>query len=123
MRGGNAQWPQYVESRRSNGPNAAPNRRRPTARRTDATRRAAGYRAARKPQATGVYQRRRVLAISVVVLAALALVLVAFAQASGARDRSLPIDPNNAGPDTVLAEVDGVSISSPIRPDGITGVG
>ena len=56
-------------------------------------------------------------------MAALALVLIAFAQASGARDRSLPIDPNNAGPDTVLAEVDGVSISSPIRPDGITGLG
>ena len=126
MRGGNAQRTQYVGSQRPSGISAAPNLRRPTSRRIGADRRPAAYREKRKSQGTGVYQRRRMLAISVIVLTALALVLVAFTQVSGARDRSLPIDLNNAGPDTVLAEVVGdsapVNISSPIRPESITGL-
>ena len=70
-----------------------------------------------------MYWLRRLLAISVVALSILALVLATFAQTSGARDQALPIDPNNAGPDTVLAEVGDVAISSPIRPENVTGLG
>ena len=76
-----------------------------------------------------MYRRRRISAVAVVLLGGLALVLAAFAQAPGARDRALPIDPNYAGPDAVLAEVTGVGvsspmgISSPIRPEDLTGLG
>ena len=70
-----------------------------------------------------MYRRRRTLAVSVVLLGILALVLAAFVQTSGARDQALPIDPNNAGPDAVLAGVAGVSIFSPIRPEDVTGLG
>ena len=78
---------------------------------------------ARKSKGTSVYRRRRALAIAVFLLGVLALVLAAFAQTSGARNQALPIDPNNAGPDVVLAEVAGVEISSPIRPEDLTGLG
>lgn len=70
-----------------------------------------------------VYRRRRLLAVSLAVLAAMALVIAAFAQTSGAENQALPIDPNNAETDTVLAEAAGLSISSPIRPEEITGLG
>ena len=63
------------------------------------------------------------LAGSGILLGILALVLAAFVQTSGARERALPIDPNNAGPDAILAEVAGVTISSPIRPEAVTGLG
>ena len=33
------------------------------------------------------------------------------------------MDPNNAGPDVVLAEVAGVALSSPVRPEDVTGFG
>src|SRR5919205_4398152 len=116
MRGGSAQRAQHVEPERPNGTKVAPsNLRRPSSRR-DITER----QSARKSKGTNVYRRRRVLAIAVFLLGVLALVLAAFAQTSGARDQALPIDPNNAGPDVVLAEVAGVEISSPIRPEGLT---
>jgi hypothetical protein len=70
-----------------------------------------------------VYRRRRILAVSVVLLGVLALVLAAFAQTSGTRDQALPIDPDSAGPDVVLAEAAGIYISSPIRPEDLTGLG
>lgn len=70
-----------------------------------------------------VYRRRRLLAVSLAIVAATALVIAAFAQASGAENQALPIDPNNAETDTVLAEAAGLSISSPIRPEEITGLG
>ena len=57
------------------------------------------------------------------MLGALALVVAAFAQTSGAEDQALPIDPNSAETDTVLAEAAGLSISSPVRPAEITGLG
>lgn len=82
-----------------------------------------GRRAPRKKQRTGVYARRRMLAVSVVLLGVLALVFAAFVQTSGAREEAFPIDPNNAGPDAVLAEVAGVGISSPVRPEDVTGLG
>lgn len=70
-----------------------------------------------------MYRRRRILAVSVVLLGILALVFVAFVQTSGASEQTLPMDPNNAGPDVVLAEVAGVALSSPVRPENVTGLG
>lgn len=70
-----------------------------------------------------MYQRRRALAAGVVALSMLALVLAAFLQGSESRGGTLPIDPNGAGPDVVLADVAGVAVSSPIRPEELTGLG
>lgn len=65
------------------------------------------------------------MALSLIVLGALALVFAILAQtrASGVAETAVPIDPNNAGPDTVLAEAAGVGISTPIRPASLTGLG
>lgn len=73
----------------------------------------------------GVYRGRRLMAISLLILGALALVFAVLVQtqASGATERAVPIDPNNAGPDTVLAEAAGVGISTPVRPANLTGLG
>ena len=108
MRGGSAQRAQYVGPEYPNKTKPTPNQRRP---------------GARKPKGTNVYRRRRILAVSVILLSILALVLAAFAQTSEVSDRALPIDPNNAGPGVVLAEVAGVYISSPVRPENLTGLG
>jgi hypothetical protein len=54
---------------------------------------------------------------------ALALVFAVLVQTPDAAERAVPIDPSNAGPDTVLAEAAGVGISTPIRPESITGLG
>lgn len=58
-----------------------------------------------------------------IVAGVLALVLAAFVQSSGTSEEILPIDPNAAGPDVVLAEVGGVALSSPVRPEELTGLG
>ena len=65
------------------------------------------------------------MAVSVLVLGAAALVFAVFVQAraSDTAERAIPIDPNNAGPDTVLAVAAGVDISTPIRPASLTGLG
>ena len=65
------------------------------------------------------------MAVSLLVLGAVALVFAVFVQtrASDTAERAVPIDPNNAGPDTVLAEAARVSISTPIRPASLTGLG
>ena len=65
------------------------------------------------------------MAVSLLVLGAVALVLAILVQtqASGAAEQAVPIDPNNAGPDTVLAEAANVGISTPIRPASLTGLG
>lgn len=65
------------------------------------------------------------MAISLLVLGALALVFAVLVQtqASSATERAVPIDPNNAGPDTVLAEAAGVGVSTPVRPANLTGLG
>ena len=70
-----------------------------------------------------MYRRRRLLAVSLAILGALVLVVAAFAQTSAAEDQALPIDPNSAETDTVLAEAAGLPISSPVRPEEITGLG
>jgi hypothetical protein len=65
------------------------------------------------------------MAVSLLVLGAVALVFAVFVQTKAAdtAERAVPIDPNNAGPATVLAEASGVSISTPIRPASLTGLG
>lgn len=65
------------------------------------------------------------MAVSLLVLGALALVFAVLVQtrASGAAERAAPIDPNNAGPDTVLARAAGVDVSTPIHPGSLTGLG
>ena len=65
------------------------------------------------------------MAVSLLVLGAVALVFAVFVQtkASNTAESAVPIDPNNAGPDTVLAEAGGVSVSTPIRPANLTGLG
>jgi len=122
MRGGSTSRAQHAGVGTSNNAYALPNRRRPAPER-DESPRPTERRRVGKTQKSGVYARRRMLAVSVVLLGVLALVFAAFAQTSGVRGESFPIDPNNAGPDAVLAEVAGVGISSPIRPEDITGLG
>jgi hypothetical protein len=63
--------------------------------------------------------------VSLLVLGAVALVFAMFVQSRAAdtAERAVPIDPNNAGPDTVLAEAARVDISTPIRPASLTGLG
>jgi hypothetical protein len=71
-----------------------------------------------------VYLARRVLAVSLLLLGLLAVVLALIL--SGGREgggRGLPIDPQSARPDAVLAEVSGVALSTPIRPQDLTGLG
>jgi len=65
------------------------------------------------------------MAALLLALGAVALVFAVFVQtrASGTTDTAVPIDPNNAGPDTVLAEALGVGISTPIRPASLSGLG
>ena len=122
MRGGSTSRAQHAGVGTSNNAYALPNRRRPAPERGESPRPTARRRVA-KTQKSGVYARRRMLAVSVFLLGVLVLVFVAFAQTSGAGGESFPIDPNNAGPGAVLAEVAGVGISSPIRPEDITGLG
>src|SRR3712207_9188058 len=73
----------------------------------------------------GVYRRRRLMAVALVVLGALALVFAVLVQtqASGATEQAVPIDPNHATPDAVLAEAAEVGISTPIRPASLPGLG
>src|SRR5215203_2701438 len=127
MRGGNAQRAQHLGDRQE-----APGHRRPT-RRTGRPSPAGDriesnfieLREARKAKRGEVYRRRRFMAVSLLVLGAVALVFAVFVQAkaSDTAERAVPIDPNNAGPATVLAEAAGVSISISINPTSLTGLG
>ena len=63
------------------------------------------------------------MAVGLLLSFALALVFAVLVQSPTATERAVPIDPGNAGPDTVLAEAAGVQISTPIRPDNLTGLG
>src|SRR5918995_2873076 len=82
-------------------------------------------REARKAKRGEVYRRRRLMAALLLALGAVALIFAVFVQtrASDTADTAVPIDPNNAGPATVLAEAAGVEISTPIRPASLTGLG
>src|SRR3712207_15689 len=121
MRGGSTQRARYPGPQRSRRPQARPVSDRPEGPRRNgyAAGRRAGRGAARSSKGTGVYRRRRFLAVCAVVLGVLALVTAAFAQGSGTGDQSLPIDPNGAGPDVVLADVAGGSPFWPARAGGV----
>src|SRR5215208_7118200 len=118
MRGGNAQRAQDLGDRRK-----VPGHRRTTrntSRPGPADDRAESnfieLREARKAKQGEVYRRRRFMAVSLLVLGA----VFVQTKAADTAERAVPIDPNNAGPDTVLAEASGVSISTPIRPASLT---
>jgi hypothetical protein len=127
MRGVNAQRAQHVGDRQeASGPRRITGR---TTRQDRAEVRPGNnfveLREARKAKRGEVYRRRRFMAISLLVLGAVALVVAVFVQtrAADTAERAVPIDPNNAGPDTVLAEAAEVDISTPIRPASLTGLG
>jgi hypothetical protein len=63
------------------------------------------------------------MAVGLLLSFALALVFAVLIQTPDSAQRAVPIDPSNAGPDTVLAEAAGVEISTPIRPASLTGLG
>src|SRR5919112_827508 len=127
MRGGDAQRAQYLGDRLE-----VPGHRRttrsttrvgPAGDRTESV--FIELREARKAKRGEVYRRGRFLAVSLLVVRAVPLVFPGFLQAQGGQTagRTVPIDPNNAGPSTVLAEASRVSISTPIRPASLTGIG
>ena len=127
MRGVNAQRAQHLGDRRE-APGHRPATRRAT--RPDRAGERSGsnfieLREARKAKRGEVYRQRRFIAVSLLVLGAAALVFAVYVQTktSDTAERAVPIDPNNAGPATVLAEAAGVSLSTPIRPASLTGLG
>src|ERR671911_773158 len=127
MRGGNAQRAQHLGDRRE-APGHRWTTRRPTRPGPAGDRTESNFielREARKAKRGEVYRRRRFMAVSLLVLGAVALVFAVFVQtkASDTSERAVPIDPNNAGPATVLAQASAVSISTPIRPASLTGLG
>lgn len=83
----------------------------------------ASRRDTRSDKRVSPYRRRRIMAISFLLLGLVALVVAVFTQSSVATEGELPIDPNSASPDAVLAEVSGVSVSTPIRPSELVALG
>jgi hypothetical protein len=65
------------------------------------------------------------MAVCLLLSFALALIFAVVVQTpADTAERAVPIDPGNAGPDTVLAVAAGdVEISTPIRPESLTGLG
>lgn len=123
MRGGNVQKTRHVGQRRGSHSVGRANLRSVT---PPPDRRAgvlAERREARKANKAGVYRRRRIMAIGLFLSFALALVFAVLVQAPDSSEPAIPIDPGNAAPDTVLAEAAGGDISTPIRPESITGLG
>src|SRR5919199_1419000 len=124
MRGVDAQRAQHVgyrpESRRAAGRAAQTGRHGRRA--GSPTGNFVELREARKAKRGETYRRRRLMAALLLAFGAVALVFAVFVQAkaSDTAERAVPIDPNNAGPDTVLAEAAGVDISTPIRPASLT---
>ncbi|MGH3145458.1 MAG: hypothetical protein ACRDTR_06605, partial [Rubrobacter sp.] len=82
-------------------------------------------REARRVKQGELYRRRRMMAALLLALGAIALIFAVVVQtrSSDTGERAVPIDPNNAGPDTVLAGASSVDISTPIRPASLTGLG
>lgn len=130
MSGGNVRRLQDARRKRAAKAAYAQPRRTPRKasplRRTERSSRASGRRKRRRSilQALNqVYRQRRLLVGSLALLCALALFIAVLGQSTGAADPPLPIDPNEAGPAAVVAEADGVEISTPIRPANLTALG
>jgi hypothetical protein len=64
------------------------------------------------------------MAVCLLFSFALALIFAVLVQTPDTTERAVPIDPGNSGPDTVLAmATKDVEISTPIRPESLTGLG
>jgi hypothetical protein len=63
------------------------------------------------------------MALGLLLSFVLALVFAVLVQSPEVAEPAVPIDPGNAGPATVLAEAAGVEISTPVRPESLTGLG
>jgi hypothetical protein len=125
MRGGNVQKIRYGGQRREVSPASRENHGSATVphqvgRRTGIL---AERREARKSNRASVYRRRRIMAVCLMLSFMLALVFAVLVQTPEAAERAVPIDPGNAGADTVLAKAADVEISTPIRPESLTGLG
>jgi hypothetical protein len=125
MRGGNVQKVRYVGQRREVSPASRESHTNTTAPRQVGrhTGILAERREARKANRASVYRRRRIMAVCLMLSFTLALVFAVLVQTPDAAEHAVPIDPGNAGPDTVLAKAAGVDISTPIRPESLTGLG
>jgi hypothetical protein len=125
MRGGNVQKARFGGQRREVSPESRANHRSTTAPRQVGRRTGilAEHREARKANRASVYRRRRIMAVCLMLSFMLALVFAVLVQTPEAAERAVPIDPGNAGADTVLAKASDVEISTPIRPESLTGLG
>lgn len=94
---------------------------RPTTRRKTGTRKVRS-RHRRKAGANKVFRRRRAAALIIVALIALMIVTTTAARSLESANQS-PINPKAAAPDTVLASIGDINISTPIRPAKLTGLG
>src|SRR5215216_3089937 len=123
MRGGNAQKARY--GRRGVSPAPRENHRSTTVAREIGRRTStlAERREARMANRASVYRRRRFMAVGLLLSFMLALVFAVLVQTPEASESAVPIDPGNAGADTVLAKAADVEISTPIRPESLTGLG
>lgn len=72
----------------------------------------------------GLVQKNKKTALTALVcVAVISLVFALMAQSSEASSRPLPVDPSNAAPDTVLAGTLDIEVSTPVRPENLTGLG
>ena len=72
----------------------------------------------------GLVQRNKKTAlISLVCVVVIALIFTIVSQSSGAAEQYKPLNPDKAGPDTVLAGTVGIEVSTPVRPENLTGLG
>ena len=79
---------------------------------------------ARLTEYAGVAKRnKKATFIALACAGVIVLIFALIAQSSGAAEQSLPVDPGNAGPDTVLAEVQDIEVSTPVRPENLIGLG
>lgn len=72
---------------------------------------------------TIIQRHKRAALAALICVGVILLVLAVVGQSSGAAERPLPVDPNAAGPDTVLAETLDIEISTPVRPESLAGLG
>ena len=72
----------------------------------------------------GVVQRnKKTTLISLVCVVVVVLIFAIISQSSDAAEQYQPVDPDKAGPATVLAETAGIEVSTPVRPENLTGLG
>lgn len=124
----NVQRIQYIEHNpeldfvlRRNTQADAPDTARPRTRRKTGARKVHS-RHRRRAGANKVFRRRRAAALIIVALIALMIITTPAARNFEGADQS-PINPKTAAPDTVLASVGNINISTPIHPAKLSGLG